>query len=111
MLPKNQAYLCFAKAIKHLAGYLHVCAHCFPQFMCILGTRQTCFPLLKKSTANIFLLNSRTLIRIKVLAHNLFHKICAERVLHNWYDLDTPYLACGRALSGVDGFTEQGLYQ
>jgi hypothetical protein len=35
-------------------------------------------PLLKNAAAGIFPLNSNTLILIKALAHNLFHKICEE---------------------------------
>lgn len=40
------------------------------------------FPLLKKSARQKYRLNSMTLSSIKGLAHNLFHKLCAENRSH-----------------------------
>jgi hypothetical protein len=84
-LLKNEACICFSKAIKHLACCAGLCSHCFPQFMCKAcrlsvqtGASGISRRLLKNAAAGICPLNSNTLILIKALAHNLFHKICEE---------------------------------
>jgi hypothetical protein len=47
------------------------------QPVCIRGLHDAGL-LVKKYAEEIYPLNSRSLIYIKVFAHNLFHKICAE---------------------------------
>jgi hypothetical protein len=85
LLHKNDARVCFIKAIKYLASSSSACAHCFPQFMCkaARSSRSNCLTCLwsqlpKNPALPIYPLFSKSLIPIKALAHNLFHKICAE---------------------------------